>query len=355
MEPTAGDDRDDASGATWSGPSRIPLRKLAVVILGAILVVSVMTLVADARELGHQLSGFDWRLVAPILVLTLWNYLLRFVKWEIYLEAIGVSGLRRLKSAQIFLSGFAMSVTPGKVGEFIKALYVRRETGTPANPVMAVVTAERATDAAAMAILALVGVTRYSYGRGFVLLVLAGGLVVLLILQRPHIAERIVARLSRFQRISRLSEQINSFFRASAILLRPRLLVPTVGLSVLSWAGECLAFFLVLIGLGIDASLELVLIAAFIIGISSLAGGISMLPGGLGVADASVAGMLVLLVHDDAMTRSVAVAATLLIRFATLWFGVLIGAMALTTLERRRSKSGLSISEREQSAPVPPA
>jgi uncharacterized protein (TIRG00374 family) len=301
------------------------------------------------------LSGFDWRLVAPILVLTLWNYLLRYIKWEIYLKSIGVSGLGRVKSAQIFLSGFAMSVTPGKVGEFIKSLYVRRETGSPANPVMAVVTAERATDAAAMAILALVGATRYSYGRGFVLLALVGGLAILLILQRPHITERVVAWLSRFQRVSRLSEQINSFFRASATLLRPRLLAPTVGLSVLSWAGECLAFFLVLIGLGIEGSLELVLIAAFIIGISSLAGGVSMLPGGLGVADASVAGMLVLLVHDDAMTRSVAVAATLLIRFATLWFGVLIGAVALTTLERRRSKGGLSVSEREQSAPVPPA
>jgi uncharacterized protein (TIRG00374 family) len=354
MDPTAGDGRDDSPGSPWSAPSRIPLRKIAIVVLGAVLVVTAMTVVGDARELGHQLSGFDWRLVAPILVLTLWNYLLRFIKWEIYLGAIGVTGLRRLKSAQIFLSGFAMSVTPGKVGEFIKSVYVRRETGSPANPVMAVVTAERATDAAAMAILALIGATRYSYGRGFVLLALTGGLVVLLILQRPRITEQVVARLSRFERVSRLSEQINSFFRASAILLRPRLLAPTVGLSVLSWSGECFALFLVLIGLGIDGSLELVLIAAFVIGISSLAGGFSMLPGGLGVADASMAGMLVLLVHDDAMTRSVAVAATLLIRFATLWFGVLIGAIALTTLEKGKSSSDFSISEREQSAPAPP-
>lgn len=313
-----------------------------------------MTLAADARKLGQELSKFDWRLVAPILVLTLWNYVLRFIKWEIYLEAIGVSGLERWKSARIFLSGFAMSVTPGKVGEFIKAVYVRRETGSPANRVMAVVTAERATDAAAMAILALVGATRYSYGRGFVILTLIGGLAVLLILQRPQIIERVVAWFSRFERIARLSEQINSFFHASAILLRPRLLVPTVALSVLSWTGECLAFFLVLIGLGLDGSFELFLIAAFVIGVSSLAGGISMLPGGLGVADASVAGMLVLLVHDDAMTRSVAVAATLLIRFATLWFGVLIGALALATLERRGSKAGGSGPEREKPAPLPP-
>jgi len=58
------------------------------------------------------------------------------------------------------------------------------------------------------------------------------------------------------------------------------------------------------------------------------------LPGGLGVAEASIAGMLLLLVDDPAMTRGVAVAATLLIRFATLWFAVFLGVLALAMLHR---------------------
>jgi uncharacterized protein (TIRG00374 family) len=330
------------------------MRKVIAVVFGAILIVTVMTLIADARELGDRLTEFNWMLVAPILLLTLWNYALRFVKWDLYLRTIGVTDLPRVVSIRIFLAGFAMSITPGKVGEFVKALYVRRETGRPANPVMAVVTAERATDAAAMAVLAIIGATQYSYGRGFLVLVVAGGMLLWLLLQRPGLIERALARLSHIERVGRISEQINGFFRASAVLLHPRLLVPTVGLSVLSWMGECLAFFLVLIGLGVDGSFELLLIAAFIIGVSSLAGGISMLPGGLGVADASVAGMLILLVHDDAMSRSLAVAATLLIRFATLWFGVLIGAVALATMERRGASSGVALREPEPATPMPP-
>lgn len=59
-----------------------------------------------------------------------------------------------------------------------------------------------------------------------------------------------------------------------------------------------------------------------------------MLPGGLGVTDATVAGMLILLIDDPSMNRTVAAAATLIIRFATLWFAVLIGAFALALLER---------------------
>jgi uncharacterized protein (TIRG00374 family) len=111
-------------------------------------------------------------------------------------------------------------------------------------------------------------------------------------------------------------------------------------IGVISWSGECIAFFLVLSGLGIDDSWSLLLIATFVLGVSSLAGGISMLPGGLGVADASVAAMLLVLVDDPGMTDAVAVAATLLIRFATLWFAVLLGVAMLFVL-RRRSKVAL--------------
>ena len=107
-----------------------------------------------------------------------------------------------------------------------------------------------------------------------------------------------------------------------------------VTLGVLSWAGECLAFWLVLGGLDLPLTGHLLLVATFVLAVSSIAGALSLLPGGLGVADAGVAGMLLLLVPDERMTRGVAAAATLLIRFATLWFAVLLGALALAVLQR---------------------
>jgi hypothetical protein len=62
-----------------------------------------------------------------------------------------------------------------------------------------------------------------------------------------------------------------------------------------------------------------------------------MLPGGLGVADASIAGLLLTAVASPLMTRDVAVAASLLIRFATLWFGVALGATVVLLFWRRFS------------------
>ena len=61
-----------------------------------------------------------------------------------------------------------MSVTPGKVGEVIKAFFVRKETDAPVERVSGAVVAERGTDALAMLVLALIGATQFSYGAIFV-------------------------------------------------------------------------------------------------------------------------------------------------------------------------------------------
>ena len=110
-------------------------------------------------------------------------------------------------------------------------------------------------------------------------------------------------------------------------------------LGIISWFGECVAFFLVLWGLGFDATWRLLLIATFVLAVSSVFGAISMLPGGLGVAEASVAGMLLILLKDDGIGRAVATAATLIIRFATLWFAVFLGFAALALISRKISAS----------------
>jgi uncharacterized protein (TIRG00374 family) len=96
----------------------------------------------------------------------------------------------------------------------------------------------------------------------------------------------------------------------------------------------------------------LLLVATFTLAVSSLAGGASLLPGGLGVADASVAGMLLLFVTDDQMNRTVAAAATLLIRFATLWFAVLLGVVAVALLERRQPQGRTPIDGRREVRPT---
>ncbi len=314
------------------------LPRLAAGVLLAVVVVSLLALASDVRQLGSALRRFDWWLALPVLALTLGNYALRFAKWEVYLRRIGVPRLGLGTSAAIFLAGFSMSLTPGKVGEVVKGLLVKRVAGTPVSRTAAVIAAERITDGLAMLGLAALGLTQFSYGRPILAAAILGGVVMVALLQRPHLLMAILTRFERVPLVGKVMAHAHHFLDASNVLYRPSLLVGAVVTGVISWGMECVALLLVLVGLGLDASWHLLLVATFVLSVSSVFGALSMLPGGLGVAEASVAAMLLLLVDDPAMTSGVAAAATLLIRFATLWFGVLIGFVALALVQRRAGR-----------------
>lgn len=314
------------------------LRRVIVGVVFAVLVVSALALFGDVQDLGDAFRGFNWWLMAPILVLTCVNYGLRFLKWEIYLRVLDLPRPALWQSLCVYLSAFSMSVTPGKIGELIKAVLLRRLTGAPLAGTTAIIAAERITDGMAMLVLAGVGLVEFSYGRPLLAMSFFLAAAVVLILQQPRWTAAILDRTRRLPLIGGAADHVAGFFSASNILFRPRLLVGMVGLGAISWFAECLAFFLVLLGLGFDASWRLLLIATFVLAVSSVFGAISMLPGGLGVAEASVAGMLLLLLENDGIGRGTATAATLIIRFATLWFAVLIGFVALAVLSRWLSR-----------------
>ncbi len=324
-----------AARPAWSYVPRV----IAGLVL-AVVVVSLLALFGDVRELGSALRAFPWWLLAPVLALTVWNYVLRFLKWQLYLRRLGIRELPAPTSALVYLSGFAMSITPGKVGELIKSVWLQRLSGAPINRTSAIVAAERITDAFAMLVLAGIGATQFAFGRTLLAIAAVGAvLLVGLVLQR-RILLGLLARAEGWRFVGGFVAHAMAFLDASHELLKPRLLVMAVALGVLSWVGECLAFWLILGGFDLPLSAHLLLVATFVLAVSSIVGALSLLPGGLGVADASVAGMLVLLVADERMTRGVAAAATLLIRFATLWFAVLIGALALALLHRRWRRDG---------------
>ena len=106
------------------------------------------------------------------------------------------------------------------------------------------------------------------------------------------------------------------------------------GLSSISWFFECLVLYAILRGLGFEHSWTLLLASTFVFATSAWLGGASLLPGGLGATEASAAALLVITVDDPMMTGPVAAAATLILRFATLWFGVIVGLVALAITSR---------------------
>jgi uncharacterized protein (TIRG00374 family) len=80
-------------------------------------------------------------------------------------------------------------------------------------------------------------------------------------------------------------------------------------------------------GLRLDLSLAETIV---VFSLGSLAGALSFLPGGLGVAETSMTGLMRVL---GEVPKAAAAAATVLIRLATFWFAVVLGLVGLAVEE----------------------
>jgi uncharacterized protein (TIRG00374 family) len=305
------------------------------ILLGLLLGIAVivgMALAADLNKVMSAVATFEWGWLPAILALTSFNYVLRFFKWHYYLQQVGIRNISRADSLKVFLGGFSMTVTPGKIGEAFKSLWLKNLTGANVARTLPVVAAERLSDAMGCALLASVGVLAYpQYWLAFaaILALMVGAIVVVQI--RP-LSLWLLGIAERLPLVSRFAHSLREFYESSYELLSLKNLAVAVGLGTVSWAGEGAAFFLVLKGLGVATTTTLLSQAVFILAFSVIIGGASTLPGGLGAAEVSLAGMLALIVG---LPRETAATAALLIRFFTLWFGVALGFLMLALYRQR--------------------
>jgi uncharacterized membrane protein YbhN (UPF0104 family) len=278
---------------------------------------------ATAREL----AGYAWWTYLGVLGLTLVNYGLRYLKWAWLLRRLGIEVPPR-ENALAFLAGLGMVISPGKAGELVKPWIVREITGAPMARTIPALVTERLTDGIAVVLLAAVGVGTYApehLGLVWVTLGLVGA-GVLAVAYEP-LARAVFAAVRAVGPLAKLAGSLEDLYASLRVCLGPRQLLVTLAVSLVAWFAECIGYWWVLLGLGIDADLG---VATFLYAFATVFGAPS--PGGMGLADAFLAEGAVRLIPG--VTSPQAFAAAVLIRVATLWFGVLVGAVVLTRLDR---------------------
>lgn len=305
-------------------------RRVLTLVIAAAAVIAALTLAGDVRDVRDRLDGYAWWTFGAALALALANYGLRFVRWQGYLRAraldvpTGSSGL-------VFIAGFSMAVTPGKLGELIKSYLLRSLHGIPIASSASIVIAERVSDLIALLLLTVIGVAMYGVA---VELVIGAGVLIALglaVLLWRDLGVWLIEKMTSPRRLVRLRPKLIEVYDGLAALSQPRVLGWSTGLGVAAWACEGLGFALIVSGFpgaSVGVGLALSIYAA-----TTIAGALSFLPGGLGVTEGAMT--LLLVANATGVDRGTATAATILTRLATLWFAVLLGAVALVIARRR--------------------
>ena len=305
-----------------------------VSLLVAFAVPAALGLYGDFRDVSATLAGFRWDLMPALLGVTALNYLVRYLRWRKLLKLASgrVPGL--WDDLLVFFGGTAMILTPGRVGEWVKSYYAQRLYGAPVARTAPIPLAERVSDSLAMLLLASAGLLLFGWGAAVFAAVAGIAAAAIIVFRHRGLASLLFRSLGRFPPARRLLPSMEEFHESSRLLFSMPALSWALGLGLMAWSLECLTFFLVLVGLGRPVTWELGVQAAFIFPIATLAGSLSLMPGGMGVTEGGITGMTQAIVGAS---RSVAVASALLVRAMILGFAFVLGLVALAALSRRLS------------------
>ncbi len=300
-------------------------KRILFSILIGTLILAFLTIYADLDNLLLALKSFKWTFLIPVLLLSFLNYIVRFLRWEFYLRKLNIR-ISTLKSFLIFISGLTMSITPAKFGEALKSYLLKITDNIRISHSAPIVVVERLTDFIALVILAIYGSFHFNYGVEIVAgvgLVLVGSV---LLISKKELFYQILNQAKKFTG-EKISRKINTAYDSIAELANVKVLIPSVLISTISWFFECIGFYIVIKAYSNDFTLDL---ATFIYSFSTIAGAVSMLPGGLGITEGSLTSLLIL----NKIKKDSAVAITIIIRFATLWFAVALGILSLYTFQK---------------------
>ena len=278
----------------------------------------------DFRQVGRTLldSPTAYTGLAAGAGLAVVNYALRYLRWAMYLRALGIRAPVSV-SVPVFVAGLALSITPGKIGELLKCVWLNQRTSTPVAASAPAVVMERLTDVISVALLGLTGVLLLPTA---IALIVAGLLLIGLVVGLLA-ASRYGEKTLHLPVLRRWREPLAQSQEGLRRLMSPRMLTAAVALGFLAWAAEGLALWVVIRGLGDEVGLG---IALPISAAAALLGAVTALPGGL----VGFEGSMVALLGQAGLPAATAALATLLTRLATLWLAVVVGGLAWLWLER---------------------
>ena len=280
-----------------------------------------------------------------LLALGCGSYGSRFLRWHLLVRRLAPR-LPLTISLRIYMAGFAMGLTPGRVGEFLKFSLLRDATGIAELESFSIFPLERATEAAGFLGLAILGaifghLQLHSIGLGsLVTIALLPGLAGLGLLLRLLYRRR---RSVTDQATGRLDGALRGLLTLAGL----QALLPALCCAAIARCFDAALFYGAARAVGLTLSLPGTAMAW---GLAGLVGGLSLLPAGVGAVEASLVTTVIGLGGDSAL----ALAAALLARLMTLWLWIPPGLwLAFRSVRDRSDRAAPTLSSTAVASSAP--
>tara|TARA_B110000014_G_scaffold264256_1_gene264425 strand:+ start:2236 stop:3162 length:927 start_codon:yes stop_codon:yes gene_type:complete len=299
-------------------------KKIILVIISAVIIYSFFLFVFDSQIIYEKLENFETKFVPIILIMVILGWGILFVRWNFLLKKQAIN-IPTKENFLIYLSGFVLAISPLKSGEILKSELLKNKFDISRTKTVPIIVMERFYDIIGTVFVAVV-VGFFFLGVSFlpiIFVVSVLSIAAFIVIYTKSVFNFIVSKIFRFKFLKKFKEPLENsqeIFRNSST---PKLIFVSTGLTILWRFVEGIGIYFVLLGFGIDIIEYLEIISIY--STSIILGAASMLPAGIGITEGSFGSLLSL----TGIEISFAVVLGIVIRLFTLWFGVVIGFIAL--------------------------
>ena len=289
-----------------------------------IIIYAVFLFISDLDKISDKIFNFKIEFLPIIIGLVVFSWIISYSRWNILLKNQNIHIPHSL-NFQIFLVGGALGITPGKIGELFKSQILKEKFNIPRTKTAPLFIVEKFLDLVSAMIVTLIGIW-FIPEIGYLAIVgLMISVLLFKILTSKKFFNQTLNFLNKIKFLKKYLEPLSSSHEILSKTLYSKKMFLLLILSFFYWIIIGCAAFFVIEGFGFSIGSILNIISTY--SSSLVIGALSFIPGGIGIAEGSLIGLLTF----QGIDISEAIVIVVLIRIFTLWFSTITGFIALKT------------------------
>ena len=296
--------------------------RLILVLVAAAVIYAIFLFASDYDTISETISSFNVNFLPHILFFATASWIPIFIKWHFLLKNsnihVPVKG-----NIVVFLSGMGLELTPGHVGALIKSQILKTKFSISRTKTAPIVLIEKVYDLIGAIIASIMGIIILGMETYLIAIALSAlALIFFLMCYRPAF-DLFLGLIAKRKFFSKYIENISESYEIIKKSTSVKSFTICILLSIAYWSIISAGVYYILASFGIDMIDYLKILSIYTF--SAFLGAITFIPGGIGVTEGSLTGLLSI----QGVDISVALVLSVMIRLFAFWYPVCVGFISL--------------------------
>ena len=298
------------------------MKNIILIIIFIITFYIIYIAYSDFEEISSNMEEFEFTLLPIIFLFSFGGFFINTLRQRILLKKIGIV-MPLKENFLLYLAGLSMIITPGGLGETIKSYYLKKRFGYSISKTFPLVFVERFQDMITLVVVLSFLLIFIQIHEVMVLDIIVVCVIIIsyIIFRTKKLFIKIINFLQKISRLRKFGDNMSESYEGFYSMTEGKTMIKCAAVGIVSWTLEAIAIYLVFLAFNIDLGFILTTIIAYA---AILFGGVSLLPGGVGITEISATTLLT----KEGVELSLATSIIIMMRIVTIWFYTATGFIA---------------------------